>query len=145
MILWSVFGVYRRNCTHDAQQLTKESCYALWCTQLSPLDVHLVSSTLEEYPGPDCPVDVVCMMHLLYYFGNERCSVIQKAMGWLKPRGRLVIRVVNEDNILQKLGTCVLEYAQYHFSAECTVRLSISIEFLHLFHDQSYPIPCLSH
>ncbi|XP_064603643.1 uncharacterized protein LOC135469052 [Liolophura sinensis] len=71
---------------------------------LSTLDVRLVNSTVGEYPGPDGPVDVVFMMHLLYYFGDERCSVIQKAMDWLKPRGRLVIGVVNKGNILQKLA-----------------------------------------
>ena len=60
---------------------------------------------IPGWKGPERPVDVVLVMHVLYYI-PDRMAAVRQFYSWLRPGGTLLIFQSYKDNIFLKIGKC---------------------------------------
>ncbi len=76
-------------------------------SSLAQRDVQLQFShgTIQNYPGPAQPVDIIILGHMLYYCIEDIHSVIQRCCTWLTPNGLILLSHSAPNDLILDIGT----------------------------------------
>ena len=62
-----------------------------------------MNESIEGWPGPEKPVDVILASHVFYHI-EDKVSAVRKLCTWIKPGGSLIIILGHEHAAYTKLG-----------------------------------------